>query len=119
MLNFIAYGDELNLLHPPRPKDPKQVWEQIWAVKLRLKSTAMVMLADDEGGGRRGRAASRERSPSAAQQRGADAAPARPPQSPDMGSGPSQQREAEAAKPPSPGDAVQEGVKALRGLFKF
>ncbi|MEK7754557.1 MAG: hypothetical protein AAB654_21710, partial [Acidobacteriota bacterium] len=55
MLNFIAYGNELNLVHPPRPKDPKQVWEQEWAVKLRLKSTAMTMLAEREGGGRRGR----------------------------------------------------------------
>ena len=53
MLNFIAYGNELNLVHPPRPKDPKQTWEQEWAVKLRLKSTAMTLLAEREGGGRR------------------------------------------------------------------
>ena len=48
MLNFIAYGNELNLVHPPRPADPKQTWEQDWAVKLRLKSTAMTMLAERE-----------------------------------------------------------------------
>src|ERR1039457_3604756 len=58
MFNFIAYGNEMNLVHPPRPKDPKQVWEQEWAVKLRLKSTAMIMLAEREGGGRRGRGSS-------------------------------------------------------------
>ena len=44
MLNFIAYGDEQNLVHPPRPQDPKVVWEQVWALKFRLKSTAMTML---------------------------------------------------------------------------
>jgi len=102
MLNFIAYGNELNLVHPPRPKDPKQTWEQQWAVKLRLKSTAMTLLAEDEGGARRGRAASR-RSPDAPAQQApqADAPPA------------------QADKPPVPAgvDAVQEGVKVLRGLF--
>src|SRR3712207_8696363 len=28
MLNFIAYGDELNVVPPPRPKDPKQRSEE-------------------------------------------------------------------------------------------
>jgi len=108
MLNFIAYGGELNLVHPPRPKDQRQVWEQVWAVKLRLKSTAMTLLAESggerRGGARRGSDAARERSP--APERGAESAP---------------QREAEPAKtePPSPADAVQEGVKALRGILRF
>src|SRR3712207_7989402 len=52
MLNFIAYGDELNVVHPPRPKDPRQVWEQQYAVKVRLKSTGMAMLAEGDGGTR-------------------------------------------------------------------
>jgi len=112
MFNFIAYGDELNLVHPPRPKDPKQVWEQVWAVKVRLKSTAMTLLAEGEGGARRGGARrgsepARERNPGAAPERGAESAP---------------QREAEPAqepKQPSPADAVQEGVKALRGILRF
>ncbi|OGA14721.1 MAG: hypothetical protein A3H33_02995 [Betaproteobacteria bacterium RIFCSPLOWO2_02_FULL_65_20] len=108
MLNFIAYGGELNLVHPPRPKDQRQVWEQVWAVKLRLKSTAITLLAESggerRGGARRGSDAARERSP--APERGAESAP---------------QREAEPAKtePPSPADAVQEGVKALRGILRF
>ena len=96
MFNFIAYGDELNLVHPPRPNDPKQVWEQVWAVKLRLKSTAMTLLAEGRGGARGGRAATRERA--------ADAAPQREP--------PSQAK-------PAPVDAVKEGVKALRGILGF
>ena len=99
MFNFIAYGDELNLVQPPRPKDPKQVWEQVWAVKLRLKSTAMTLLAEGGSGARSGRGSTRERTPDAAPQR--DAAPQ-----------PGQAK-------PSPADAVQEGVKALRGIFGF
>ena len=43
MLRIIAYGNELNLVHPPRPTDPKATWEPVWAVKLRLKSVATVM----------------------------------------------------------------------------
>jgi len=107
MLNFIAYGNELNLVHPPRPKDPKQVWEQEWAVKLRLKSTAMTMLAEREGGGRRGRGSPSRRGSEAPAQTApqADAPPA------------------QAEKPQAPVDPVQEGVKegvkALRGILRF
>ena len=105
MFNFIAYGNELNLVHPPRPKDPKQVWEQEWAVKLRLKSTAMTMLAEREGSGRRAR--------TSAPQRGSE--PAAPP-SPQADKPPAQTDKPQA---PASTDAVQEGVKALRGIFGF
>jgi len=44
MLRAIAYGNELNLAHPPRPADPKAVWEPVWAAKLRVKSVATVIL---------------------------------------------------------------------------
>lgn len=50
MLRVIAYGDELNLAHPPRPKDPKAKWEPVWAVKLRVKSVANGMLGMSEEG---------------------------------------------------------------------
>ena len=40
MLRLIAYGPELNLVHPPRPADTRAAWEPQWAVKLRLKSMA-------------------------------------------------------------------------------
>lgn len=43
MLRVIAYGSELNLVHPPRPADPKADWAPLWAVKLRVKSVATVM----------------------------------------------------------------------------
>lgn len=44
MLRAIAYGNELNLAHPPRPADPKVPWEPVWAVKVRVKSVATAML---------------------------------------------------------------------------
>lgn len=44
MLRAIAYGNEMNLAHPPRPADPKAPWEPVWAAKLRVKSVASVML---------------------------------------------------------------------------
>jgi hypothetical protein len=47
MLRAIAYGNELNLVHPPRPADPKIAWQPQWAVKVRVKSVAMAMLGDD------------------------------------------------------------------------
>ena len=51
MLQFIGYGEELNLAHPPRPADPKAPWHPIWTAKARLKSTGMapLMALDDEG----------------------------------------------------------------------
>jgi len=103
MFNFIAYGNELNLVYPPRPKDPKQTWEQQWAVKLRLKSTAMTLLAEGEGGG----------ASAPAMQRGAE--PAATP-SPQADNPPAQTEKPQAPTPP---DAVQEGVKALRGILRF
>ena len=44
MLRLIAYGNELDLAHPPRPKDPKIKWEPVWAVKLRVKAVTNGML---------------------------------------------------------------------------
>ncbi len=49
MLQSIAYGEELNLVHPPRPADPKIAWEQIWVAKVRVKSTGMSPLGMGEG----------------------------------------------------------------------
>jgi hypothetical protein len=47
MLRMIAYGNELNLAHPPRPADPKLPWEPVWAAKIRVKSVTMAMLGVD------------------------------------------------------------------------
>jgi hypothetical protein len=43
MTRMIAYGEELNLAYPPRPKDPKVTWEPEWSAKVRLKSVATIM----------------------------------------------------------------------------
>ncbi|TFW28727.1 hypothetical protein E4L96_02160 [Massilia arenosa] len=43
MTRIIAYGDELNMAYPPRPKDPKITWEPQWDVKVRTKSVASLM----------------------------------------------------------------------------
>lgn len=89
LLSFIAYGDELNIVHPPRPQDPKQTWEQLYAVKVRLKSTASMLLADGAmagEGGQRGRGG--------AMPPGADAAPQQAPANP-----------------------VEQGIGVIRGLF--
>jgi hypothetical protein len=93
MLNFIAYGDELNVVHPPRPKDPKQTWVQEYAVKVRLKSTGMTMLADGDAGGSRARAGGRGEARSQAEERSA-------PSSPIPG-----------------GTPVEQGINILRGIF--
>lgn len=47
MLRMIAYGGEQNLVWPARPKDPKQVWDQEWLMRLRLKSQTMAMLGQE------------------------------------------------------------------------
>jgi hypothetical protein len=43
MSRVIAYGDELNMAYPPRPKDPKITWEPQWQVKVRRKSVASLV----------------------------------------------------------------------------
>ncbi len=66
MLQFIAYGEELNLAYPPKPKDPKKFWQPDWSVKVRLKSTGMTALmasGDEEGiSARKGAAKRKQRS---------------------------------------------------------
>jgi len=49
MLRMIAYGPELNLAYPPRPADVKVAWEPEWAVRVRTKSAALVLLGADQG----------------------------------------------------------------------
>jgi hypothetical protein len=99
MLQFIAYGEELNLAHPPKPKDPKKFWQPEWSVKVRLKSTGMttLMAGDDSSAGRRKAAPkSRQKSAPAAGEDGA-----------------SRPADEDAAKP-------KEGVvDRIRGVFGF
>jgi hypothetical protein len=48
-VQFIGYGDELNIAWPPKPKDPKVPHEYIWTMKLRNKSTGMLPLGMEGG----------------------------------------------------------------------
>lgn len=62
MLQFIAYGEELNLVQPPKPKDPKKAWNPTWSVKVRLKSTGMTTLtAGDDGSASKRKSSSKRR----------------------------------------------------------
>lgn len=44
MSNMIAYGQELNLSHPPKPPKAAAGWQPEWTAKVRVKSTGMTML---------------------------------------------------------------------------
>lgn len=89
-VRFIAYGEEANFVHPPRPQDPRAVWNQEWAVKVRLKSTASSILGEEGmGGGGTPRSRGTEATTEGGTQGGSTPA----------------------------ADPVQEGLKALKGLF--
>lgn len=101
MLRGIAYGQELNLAHPPRPTDKTVAWEPEWAARVRVKSTAMVPLG--ESGPQAG--ASRR-----------SGKPGRDAQVPDMPN--AQQPAADEEKPGSTGiPGLPDVGKALKGLF--
>jgi hypothetical protein len=77
MLRMMAYGGESNFAYPPRPSDPKAVWEPEWAVRVRMKSHTMGMLGEEGGrsaGGRPGRPQPQER-PGQPEQEGGSASP--------------------------------------------
>ncbi len=98
MLRMIAYGSELNLVHPPRPADPKIAWEPEWAVKVRVKSVANAMLGIDmsemqRGAGQRSQPQTRSAAP--------------PQESPAPTAAPEKKLE----------DTVKDGVNVLRGIF--
>jgi hypothetical protein len=97
MLQLIAYGEELNLVHPPRPADPKATWEQVWTARVRVKSVGMLPLGMEDGDGA---SANRSRGRTTA------APGARP-------------AEAPPGRTPSPVDEAADAVNKLKGLLKF
>jgi len=44
----IAYGQDLHLVHPSRPTDRRVAWEPEWSAQIRVKSQSMLPL--DQGG---------------------------------------------------------------------
>jgi hypothetical protein len=53
MLQSITYGNELNIVHPPRPANAKTPWTPEWSVRVRNKSFAMNALGEDARMGNR------------------------------------------------------------------
>jgi len=45
-LQFIAYGPDLNVSHPPRPAKAPKGWQPEWVAKVRLKSTQSTLLGE-------------------------------------------------------------------------
>jgi hypothetical protein len=103
MLQFIAFGEELNLIHPPKPKDPKQSWNPQWSVKVRLKSTGMTtLMAGGDESGKKGTTSPKKKQSPRSQSEDSSAAPA---VDEDSGDG---------------SDKSKKGVgDRLRGLFGF
>lgn len=94
VLQLIAYGEEANFAHPPKPADPKAPWNPVWTAKVRLKSTGMLMLGEAMG------------------------ATAGEPAS----AGKDEPRSGQAQQAPAGSDPVQdavEGAKKLKGLLGF
>lgn len=52
MLRMIAYGEEANFAHPPRPKDAKAAWNPEWTAKVRVKSTAFQPIMEGQSASR-------------------------------------------------------------------
>jgi len=90
-LQFIGYGDELNIAYPPKPKDSTKAHEYIWAVKLRNKSTGMLPIGMDEGKAERRTKESRQKQ---------DEQPAEP-------------------KPKESPDPVKDTLNKMKGILKF
>lgn len=52
IISLVSHGPEVNMIHPPRPTDPKVPWVQEWAVKARYASrTGGVIGMDLDAGG--------------------------------------------------------------------
>lgn len=97
MTRMIAYGSEFNVVHPPRPADPKKPWNPQWAAKVRVKSVANAMLGMESMlGGSRGA------------------------QTEDRGSGREYTSTTGSAGSAAPAaDPIGSGLNKLKGLFGF
>lgn len=106
LLNLNGFGPELNVVYPPRPQDPKIDWNQEYVVKLRLRSYTSSIAGMPSGPSSRGAATRPTQAPPPSQ----DSAPVEPQ---NTGS------PAPTGGVPIPdiGNAVEGGVKLLKGLF--
>lgn len=97
MTRMIAYGSEFNVVHPPRPADPKKPWNPQWAAKVRVKSVSNAILGMESMMGR-SRSAETE-----------DRGSGRDYSSPSGG----------GASSGSSADPIGSGLNKLKGLFGF
>ncbi|HEY5633707.1 MAG TPA: hypothetical protein VIT02_08085 [Burkholderiaceae bacterium] len=114
MLRMIAYGGELNLVHPPRPADPRTPWEQQWAVRVRTKSTTMAMLGEEIEAQSPG--ASAPAGPAAGPAAGAPGVTGAP-GAPSAQSEPAREAPEKPSAGPIPGLPGLDPGKVLRGIF--
>ena len=112
MVQGIAYGNELNLAHPPRPADRKVAWAPEWTARIRVKSAAMLSLEGDERGSRRTGGRTGRASPPTAPFPADDAPAAAATGTGQPGSAPQQSPNAPAGLPGMP-----ELGNVLKGLF--
>ncbi|MCS6986833.1 MAG: hypothetical protein NZM40_05295 [Sphingomonadaceae bacterium] len=47
LVSVVAHGPEVNIIHPPRPEDPRIPWVQEWAVKVRFAGRAGALAGMD------------------------------------------------------------------------
>jgi len=117
LLSFVAYGDELNVTHPPRPADAKVPWDIQWQVKLRLKSSTSLMLGDGMAGMM---GAGGGRAPAGGTGAGAGAGTTQAPaDAPATDGAPPAASQPPAAGTPTEAveQGLREGARVLRGLF--
>lgn len=117
MLRMIAYGGELNLVHPPRPADPRTPWEQQWAARVRTKSTTMAMLGEEIEAPSPGAAA--PAGPSAGSPGAAPGVPGTPgmPSAPSAQTEPPRDAQEKPSAGPIPGLPGVDPSRILRGIF--
>jgi hypothetical protein len=60
VVNMIAYGPELNVSYPERPKKAPSDWQPDWTTRVRVKSTGMTMLGMADGNERSGKREAKE-----------------------------------------------------------
>jgi hypothetical protein len=94
MLQFIAYGNDLDMAHPARPKNAPKDWMPDWIAKVRLKSTTMSMLGDDQAGAGKGRDYTSQGRDYTSRQRSGNGTKEKP-------------------------DALDNPLKSIKGLFSF
>ncbi len=68
LVTMVTHGPEVNIIHPPRPQDPRTPWVQEWAVKARFASRAGALAGMDMPTGATSRSGKPKCKPSASEE---------------------------------------------------